>query len=78
MTFGMEAEPPDLSCRDGVLVEGGNAAPRSRLPSLKMRSSTAAGGLVPTGEVSTATETNFNQPPFWFYSTKGDGSGGDL
>ena len=35
-----------------------------------MRSSTAAGGLVPTGEASTATETNFNQPPVRFHSTE--------
>ena len=66
----MEAEPPDLPCRDDVLVEGGDAAPRSCLPSFEMRSSTAAGGLVPTGEASTATGTNFNWPPLRFCSTE--------
>ena len=35
-----------------------------------MRSSTAAGGLAPTSEASTATETNFNQPPLRFHLTK--------
>ena len=69
ITFGMEAEPPDLPYRDDVLVEGGDAAPRSCLPSLEMRSSTAAGGLLPTGKISTATETNFNQPSLRFCST---------
>ena len=70
MTFGMEAEPPDLPCRDDVLVEGGDAAPRSCLPSLKMRSPTAAGGLVPTGEASTATETTSNERLLRFYATE--------
>ena len=68
--FGMMTEPPALPCRDDVVVESGDAAPESCLPSLEMRSSTAAGGLVPTGESSTATETNFNQPPLWFHSTE--------
>ena len=69
-SFGVKAEPPALPCRDDVVVESGDAAPKSCLPSLEMRSSTAAGGLVPTGEASPATETNFNQPPLWFYSTE--------
>ena len=62
ISFGMMAEPPALPCRDDVVVESGNAASQSCLPSLKMRSSTAAGGLVPTGEASTASETTFNEP----------------
>ena len=66
----MKAEPPDLSCREDVLVEDGTTSPESCLPSLEIRSSTAASGLVPTGEASTATETNFNQPPLRFYSTE--------
>ena len=70
ITFGTEAEPLDLPCRDDVLVEGGDAAPRSCLPSLEMRSSTAAGGLVPTGEASTATETTSNEPLLRFYATE--------
>ena len=40
-TFGMMAEPPDLSCREDVLVEDGAAAPKSCLPCLEMRSPTA-------------------------------------
>ena len=50
--FGMKAKPPDLPCRDDVLVEDGAVAPKSRLTSLEMRSTTAAGGLVPTGKTS--------------------------
>ena len=69
-SFGMKAEPPALPYRDNVVVESGDAAPKSCLPSLEMRSSTAAGGLVPTGEASTATETNFNQPSLRFHSTE--------
>ena len=70
ITFGVEVEPSDLLCRDDFLVEGGDAAPRSCLPSLEMRSPTAAGGLVPTGEASTATETTSNEPLLRFYATE--------
>ena len=76
-SFGVKAEPPALPCRDDIVVESGDAAPKLCLPSLEMRSSTAAGGLVPTGEASTATntsstatKTNFNQPALRFYTTK--------
>ena len=69
ITFGVEAEPPDLPCREDVLVEDGATAPKSCLPSLEMRTTTAAGGLVPTDKPSTATETNFNQPSHRFCST---------
>ena len=75
--FGMMAKPPALPCRDDVVVESGDAALKSCLPSLEMRSSTATDGLVSTGEASTptdtsftATETNFNQPPLRFYTTE--------
>ena len=57
-SFGVKAEPPALPCRDDVVVESGDAAPKSCLPSLEMRSSTAASGLVPTGEASTPTDTS--------------------
>ena len=70
ITFGVEAEPPDLPCRDDVLVEGGDAAPRSCLPSLEMRSLTAASGLLPTGEASIATRTTSNEPLLRFYTTE--------
>ena len=59
-SFGVKTEPPALPCRDDVLVEDGATAPKSCLPSLEMRSPTAAGGLVSTGKTSTPTETNFN------------------
>ena len=70
ITFGVEAEPPDLPCREDVSVEDGATAPKSCLPFLKMRSPTAAGGSVPTGEASTATETTSNEPLLRFYTTK--------
>ena len=66
-SFGVKAEPPALPCRDDVVVESGNAASESCLPSLEMHSSTAAGGLVPTGEASTASETTSNEPRLRFY-----------
>ena len=69
-SFAMMAEPPDLPCREDVLVEDGAAAPKSCLPSLEMRSPTAAGGLLPTGEISTATKTTFNKSPLRLYSTE--------
>ena len=66
-SFGMKAEPPALSSRDDVLVENGDASPKSCLPSLKMRSPSAAGGLLPTGETSMATKITFNRPPLRLY-----------
>ena len=70
ISFGVKAEPPDLPCREDVLVEDGAAAPKSYLPSLEMRTTTAAGGLVSTGKTSTATEISFNGPLLWFYATE--------
>ena len=69
-SVGMMAESSALPCRDDVLVENGDASPKSCLRSFKMRSSTAAGGLVPAGKTSTATETTFNEPLLQFYSTE--------
>ena len=66
----MEAEPSDLPCREDVSIEDGATTPKSCFPSLEMRSPIAAGGLVPTGEASTATATNFNQPLLRFCSTE--------
>ena len=66
-SVGMKAEFPALPCRYDVLVENGAAAPNSCLPSLEMRSPTAAGGLFSTGEASIATRTTLNQPPFRLY-----------
>ena len=65
-SFGVKAEPPALPCRNDVVVESGSAASESCLLSMEMRSSTAAGGLVPTGEASTASETTLNEPSLRF------------
>ena len=69
-SFGVKAKPPALPCRDDVVVESGNAASESCLPSLEMRSPTAAGGLVPTGKASTASETTSNEPLLRFSTTE--------
>ena len=68
--FGVKARPPALPCRDDSVVECSSAASQSCLPSMEMRSSTAAGGLVPTGEASNALEITSNQPPLRFCSTE--------
>ena len=65
-SFGVKAEPPDLPRRDNVVVE-----------SLEMRSPSATGGLVPTGEASTASETTSNDPLLRFYETEKMNPGGD-
>ena len=57
-----ESSAPPCS-EENALVDNGAAAPKSCLPSLEMRSPTAAGGFLPTGEASIATRTTFNQPP---------------
>ena len=67
-SFGVMAEPPAFLARYDVVVENGVAAPKSCLPSLEMRSPTAASDLLLTGEASTATRITFNQPPLRFYS----------
>ena len=69
-SFDVIAEAPAFPGRYDVVIENGAGAPKSCLPSLKMRSPTAAGGLLPTGEASTATRITFNQPPLRFYSTE--------
>ena len=69
-SFGVKAEPSDLPCRDDVLVEDGDDAPTSCLPSLEMRTTTAAGGLALTGKTSTATETTSSEPLLRFYAAE--------
>ena len=69
-SFGMKAEPPALPCRDDSVVECGAASFKSCLPSMEMRPSTAAGGLVPTGDASKASETTLNEPPLRFCLTE--------
>ena len=66
----MKAEPPDLLCREDVLIEDGATTPKSCLPSLEIRSPPAAGGLVPAGEASIVTETTSNEPLLRFYATE--------
>ena len=68
-SFGMMAEPLALPRRDDIVVESGDAAPKSCLPSLKMHTTTAAGGLLPAGKTSTAA-TTFNESPLRLYATK--------
>ena len=70
-SFGMKAEPPALiPCWDVSVVECGAAAFKSCLPSMEMRTSTAAGGVVPTGDASEAPETTLNEPPLRFCLTE--------
>ena len=69
-SFGVKAGLSALPCRDDSVVESGAAAFEWCLPSIEMRPSTAAGGLVPTGEASKALETTSNQPPLRFCSTE--------
>ena len=73
-SFGVKAEPPALPCKEDIFVEGGEAAPKSCLPYLEMRSSTATGGLVPPGKTSTAMETTVNKPLLQFFSTEEENS----
>ena len=68
-SFGMMAELPTFPCRDDFVVEIGDAAPKSCLPSMAMRTITAAGGLLPTGKTATET-TTFNESPLWLYATE--------
>ena len=69
-SFGIKAEPPALPCRDDSVVECGVAAFKSCLPSMEMRPSIAAGGLVPTVDASKASETTLNEPPLRFCLTE--------
>ena len=63
--------PPTLLCsREDALVDNGTVVLKSWLSPFEMRSPTAAGGLLPTDETSTASETTFNQPPLRLYSTE--------
>ena len=59
-SFGVKVDPSALPCGDYVLIEHIAAAPKSCFSLLEMRTTTAAGGLLPTGETSTATRTTFD------------------
>ena len=69
-SFGVKAELPAFPCRDYVVVENGAAALKSWPSSLEMRTTTAAGGLLLTGETSTATRTTFDDSTLWFCQTE--------
>ena len=72
ISFGDDCTgPPAPPCSgENTLVDNGAAAPESCLPFLEVRSPTATGGLLPTGEASIATRTTHNQPPLRLYSTE--------
>ena len=69
-SIGVKADPPALPCRDDSMVECGSAASELCFPSIEMRSSTAAGGLVLTGDASKTSETTLNEPPLRFFLTE--------
>ena len=70
ISFGMMAEPPDLPCRKDVLVEEGATTPKSCLPSLEMRSPTAADGLVPNPEGDSKMEDSWTLTPSASYDSR--------
>ena len=67
-SFGDDSTGPStLPCsRNDALVDTVAAARKSCLSPLEMRTSTAAGVLLPVGTASTATRTTFDQPPLCF------------
>ena len=74
--FGVKAEPLAFPCRDDAVVENGATAPKSCFSPLGMRSTTAAGGLLPAGKVSTTTRITFYQPHLRFCQTEETSSEG--
>ena len=63
--------PPTLPCsREDAPVDNGAAAPKPCPPPLEMRTTTTAGGLLPTAETSTATKTTFDYSTRWFCQTE--------
>ena len=71
-SFGDDCTGPSvLPCsEENALVDNRAAAPNSCLPSLELSSPIAAGGLLPTGEASTATKTTFNKSLLQLYATE--------
>ena len=71
-SFGDDCTGPSAPpcSRENALVDNRAAAPKSCLPSLEIRSLTAAGGLLPITEASTATRTTFSKPSLRLYSTE--------
>ena len=68
-SFGVKAKSLALPCRDD-LVENGDAASKSCLSILEMRTPTAAGGLSLAGEASTTTRIAFYQSHLRFCPTE--------
>ena len=65
-SFGMIPEPPTLPRRDDALVDKGAEAPKPCISPVKMRTLTAAGGLLPACTASTAMMTIFSRAlPSW-------------
>ena len=63
--------PPALPCSGkNALVDNGAAAPKSCFLPLEIRTTSAAGGLLHTGKISTATKATFNKPPLRLYLTE--------
>ena len=63
-------EPAALSCRDDAMVDKGAAVPIPCFFSVKMRTLTAAVGLLPAGKAFAASRTLFHQPPLWCCPTE--------
>ena len=63
--------PPALPCLENdALVDNGVAAPKPCLSPVEMRTRTAAGGLLPTGNASNATRTIYYRPRLRFCPTE--------
>ena len=69
-SFVVNGEPSALPCRDDVVVENGVATPKSCVSPLEMRTTSAAGSLLPTVQTTTATWTTLDRPTLWFYLDK--------
>ena len=69
-TFGEKVKPPAFPSRDDVVVENGAAGPKPCLSPLQMCTTTAADGLLSTGETSTASRTTFDHSTLWFCLTE--------
>ena len=63
-------EPLTLPRRDDALVDKSAAAPKLCRSPVEVGTLTAAGGLLPAGTASSATRTNFHQPPLWCCPTE--------
>ena len=71
-SFGNDSTGPTAlpRLRDDALVGNSAAAPKPCLSTLKMRTTTAAGDVLPAGTTSRATRTTSDQPLLWFCPTK--------